>query len=198
MALEMARLSQDRWRLRGLASHMDINYDFFGIGEDAGQAGRSIPLEQTMDFGVGSVLRRVSPGLYFGGSVLWMRTSAELSSPNPALPPPSSQDLASTELVAPGAQAEFDTRNDDYWPRAGSLANLRANFFSEDLGSSRDFQRYMASWSWYKRLRSDALTLATNANGAAAAGSAPFYMLPTIGGGAYGLRGYQQDATAIT
>jgi len=192
MAMEMARLSHDRWRLRGLVSHMDIRYDFFGIGEDAGQAGHSVPLEQVMDFGVGSVLRRVREGLYLGGSVIWMRTSVELRSPPVGLPPPSAEDQTRTDLFAPGIQAEYDTRNDDYWPRAGSLANLRANFFSEDLGSSRDFQRYMASWSWYTKLRNESLTLAANVNGAAAAGDAPFYMLPTIGGGMYGLRGYQQ------
>jgi hemolysin activation/secretion protein len=50
----------------------------------------------------------------------------------------------------------------------------------------------MATWSWYKSLGSDNRVLATNLNGAAAAGDMPFYMLPTIGGGAYGLRGYQQ------
>ena len=192
MVMEMARLSQDRWRLRGLLSHMDIRYDFFGIGEDAGQAGNSVPIEQEMDFAVGSVLRRVREGLYFGGSVVWMRVRTELRSPPAGLPPPSSEDLVRAELFAPGMQAELDTRDDDYWPRAGSLANLRASFFSEDLGSSRDFQRYMASWSWYTKLRGEALTLATNVNGAAAAADAPFYMLPTIGVGKNGLRGYQQ------
>jgi len=192
MIAEMARLSHDRWRLRGMVSHMDIRYDFFGIGEDAGQAGRSIPLEQEIDFAVGSALRRVREGLYLGASAVWMRTSVELRSPPAGPPPPSSEDQTSTDLFAPGMQAELDTRNDDYWPRAGSLANLRANFFSEDLGSSRDFQRYAASSSWYTNLRGDALILATNVNGAAAAGDAPFYMLPTIGGGKYGLRGYQQ------
>jgi Omp85 superfamily domain len=192
MVGEMARLSHDRWRLRGLVSHVDVRYDFFGIGEDAGQAGQSIALEQKMDFAVGSALRRVREGLYLGGSVIWMRTTVGLRSPPAGLPPPSSDDLARTDLFAPGMQVELDTRDDDYWPRAGSLANLRASFFSEDLGSARDFQRYMASWSWYTRLRNPALTLATNVNGAAAAGDAPFYMLPTIGGGLYGLRGYQQ------
>ena len=191
MAVEMARLRHDRWRLRGMVSHLDIRYDFFGIGEDAGQAGHSIPLEQTIDLAVGAALRRVRQGLYLGGSLLWMRTDVELRSPPAGLPPPSQEDQSKASLFAPGVQAEFDTRNDDYWPRAGSLANARGNFFSEALGSSRDFQRYMASWSWYTRLRSDALTLATNVNGAMATGDAPFYLLPTIGGGTSGLRGYQ-------
>src|SRR5580765_7185749 len=56
MALEMARLAHDTWRVRGLASHVDVRYDFYGIGEAAGNAGRKIALEQPMDFAVGSVL----------------------------------------------------------------------------------------------------------------------------------------------
>jgi hypothetical protein len=192
MAAEMARFHQDRWRVRGMVSHMDIRYDFFGIGEDAGQAGKSVPLRQQMDMAIGSGLRRVSEGLYLGASLVWMRTEVELRSPPAGLPPPPSNDLARSELVAPGVQAEFDTRDDDYWPRSGSLANARTTFFTEALGSSRDFQRYMFTWSWYKRLRSDALTLATNANSSIAMGDAPFYMLPTIGVGKVGLRGYQQ------
>lgn len=192
MAAEMARFKQDRWRVRGMVSHMDIRYEFFGIGEDAGQAGNSIPLRQQMDMAIGSGLRRVSEGLYLGASLVWMRTEVELRNPPAGLPPPPSNDLARSELVAPGVQAEFDTRDDDYWPRSGSLANVRSTFFTEALGSTRDFQRYMLTWSWYKRLRGDALTLATNANGSVAAGDAPFYMLPTIGVGKVGLRGYQQ------
>jgi len=100
--------------------------------------------------------------------------------------------MARSELVAPGVQGEYDTRDDDYWPRSGSLANVRTTFFTEALGSTRNFQRYMATWSWYQRLRGDALMLAANANTSVAAGDAPFYMLPTIGVGKVGLRGYQQ------
>ena len=39
MALEMARLGHDTWRLRGVVSLMDVRYDFFGIGGRARGAG---------------------------------------------------------------------------------------------------------------------------------------------------------------
>ena len=191
MALEMARLQRDRWRLRGGLGHFDVRYDFFGIGEDAGTAGESIPLEQTMDLALGSALMRVREGLYFGGALIWMRTKAELRDPPAGVVPPSG-DLTRAELFAPGLQAEYDTRNDDYWPSDGSGGKLNANFFSEDLGSSRDFQRYFASWSWYLSMPDERRVLAVNVNGGAAAGDVPFYAIPTIGGGMYGLRGYQQ------
>jgi hypothetical protein len=192
MALEMARLAHDTWRLRGLASHVDVRYDFYGIGEDAGNTGASIALEQPMDFVVASVLRRMTPGLYGGATLLWIRSSVELQDNHGLALPPPSQDLSTTNLLAPGVQAEFDTRDDDYWPRRGSLASAKANFFAAGLGSSREFQRYAIAWSWYTRLPAPALVLATNLNAAASMGDVPFWAIPSVGGGAYGLRGYTQ------
>ncbi|MFI5370275.1 MAG: BamA/TamA family outer membrane protein [Candidatus Eisenbacteria bacterium] len=190
IAMEMARLRGDTWRVRGLVSHVDVRYDFYGIGQEAGNAGVSVPIGQTMDFGVGSVVRRITPGIYAGGAILWMRTSVSLRDPPTGLEP-SSDDLARTDLFAPGIQAEYDTRDDDYWPTHGSVAKLKTWFFSDALGGSRSFQRYLAGWSWYTSLRPQ-VVLATNLTAAAAAGDAPFYALPTIGGGLYALRGYTQ------
>jgi hypothetical protein len=192
MALEMARLAHDAWRLRGLASHVDVRYDFYGIGQDAGNAGRSVALEQPMDFVAASALRRVVPGLYGGATLLWIRSSAELREDHGLALPPDAQELAVTNLLAPGLQGEFDTRDDDYWPRRGSLASVKANFFASGLGSSREFQRYVIAWSWYASLPHHALVIATNLNAAAAAGDVPFWAIPSVGGGAYGLRGYTQ------
>jgi hypothetical protein len=192
LAVEMARLAHDSWRLRGLASHCDINYDFFGIGEDAGNAGRSIPLNQTLDFGVAAVLRRVSTGFYLGGALMAMSTKVELQSggaPGVPLPP---GDSPRATLVAPGIQGELDTRDDDYWPTRGSLAKLKGWFFTDGLGSTRNFQRYMGGWTWYTHLPTRRLVIAGNANLSAASGDVPFYALPSVGAGEYAFRGYEQ------
>ena len=192
MAVEMARIHHDTWRLRGLVSHCDINYDYFGIGQDAGDQGKSIPLAQTMNFAVGSVLRRVRPGLYAGASMLWIHTSIELRGDVTTFPPPSLEDRGSVNLLAPGVQGELDTRDDDYWPRHGSIASLKGSFFTSALGSAREFQRYSGAWSWYTNTRFPQTIVAVNANMMAVAGDAPFWAIPTIGGGTYGLRGYTQ------
>lgn len=191
VAMELARLSHDTWRLRGLVSHAEVHYDFYGIGEEAGNAGISVPIDQTMDFGVASVLRRVGRGVYAGAAILGMRTTAELRNA-PSGSEPSNADLARTDLFAPGLQVEYDTRDDDYWPTAGSLARLKSWFFSDALGGSRSFQRYMGTWSWYTRLPDERIVLATNVNVSAAAGDAPFYALPSVGAGTFALRGYTQ------
>ena len=192
MALEMARLQRDRVRLRGLASHVDVRYDFFGIGEEAGDAGRSIGLEQTMDFAVGSALMRIVPGVYGGATLLWIRSEVALREDHGLPAPPPDRDLGATDLLAPGLQAELDTRDDDYWPRRGSLATASASFFAPGLGSSRDFERYLVGYSWYSQLRREALVLALNGSVASSTGDVPFWAIPSVGAGRYGLRGYTQ------
>ncbi|HTK69190.1 MAG TPA: BamA/TamA family outer membrane protein [Candidatus Eisenbacteria bacterium] len=190
MALEMARLAHDSWRLRGLYSHMDVRYDFFGIGEDAGDAGVSVPIAQKLDFAVGTAARRLVPGLYAGAGLLWMGTTVRLRDELPPELAALDSDLGHTDLFALGLQGEYDTRDDDYWPTRGSLALLKTWFFTG--GSTANFQRMTAGWSWYTRLRGERLLLATNVNAATASDEAPSYLLPSVGAGRFGLRGYTQ------
>jgi outer membrane protein assembly factor BamA len=192
MAVEMARLQRDAWRLRGLISHIDVRYDFYGIGEEAGEAGLSVPLEQTIDFAYATGLRRMAPGLYLGPTALWMSTNVDLRNPSDQNVPTPPGDRGETHLVAPGLTGELDTRDDDYWPTSGSYARLKGTFFTDALGSSRTFQRYAGGWSWYGRMPAARLVLAANANAAAATGDVPFYALPSIGAGVSALRGYTQ------
>jgi len=121
-----------------------------------------------------------------------MGTKVELQSGGrPAAPVPS-DDASRATLIAPGLQVELDTRDDDYWPTHGSLAKVKGWFFSDGLGSSREFQRYMAGWCWYTRFSGEQIVLATNASVLAATGDVPFYALPSVGSGEYALRGYTQ------
>ncbi len=146
MGMEMARLGRDTWRARGVAGYMDLQYDFYGIGLEAGEAGQSVPIDQTFFIASGALLRHVVSGLYLGGQIVWLTTTVtpqDAAGPNdPALP-----DQARTDLLAGGLQAEFDTRDDDYWPQRGSLAQLKGNFFTTTTGASGSFQRYQAAWS---------------------------------------------------
>jgi outer membrane protein assembly factor BamA len=131
-----------------------------------------------------------------------MRTKASLESP---MLPPDVQappdDFGSADLFAPGFQGERDHRDDDYWPTTGSLGKIKAWYFTKALGGSRDFQRYVATWSQYVPLPRR-FTLAANGNILTATGDVPFYMLPSVGSGEAGLRGYTQgryrDKVAVT
>ena len=192
MAVEAARFNRDTWRVRGVANYMEVRYDFYGIGIDAGNAGVAIPLEQSI-FMLGAVgLRRVIDKLYLGAALMWMETTVALrdSLGGPGLPTVPDQSVA--QLLAPGIQAEYDSRDSDYWPTKGSLAELKTRFFTTKTGQSGTFQRYMVSWSWYQALRGPNLVLATNINSCFAPGDAPFYGLCSLGSGRYTLRGYTQ------
>ncbi|HUL68747.1 MAG TPA: hypothetical protein VLT17_00740 [Gemmatimonadales bacterium] len=191
MGLEVARFARDKWRARGVVGYMNLRYDFYGIGEDAGQAGRSVPLGQTIFLTSGVLLRRVVGSLYLGASVVWMETTVTLrdtvGSGQPALP-----NQGKTQLIAPGLQAEIDTRDVDYWPSRGSLVQAKAGFFNTESGESGSFQRYLVAWSWYHGFRGPSLVLATNVNVCGAPGDAPFYALCSLGSGRFALRGYTQ------
>jgi hypothetical protein len=192
LAVEMARLSQDRWRLLGLAMYTDLQYDYFGIGEEAGDAGVSIPIDQKVALVVVSGLRRLTRGLYAGPAFLWIRSDVALDDSTASSETPADEDLTRIDLLAPGLQAEFDSRDDDYWPSHGSYALARSTFFTPDMGSSREFQRYMVGWSWFGTLKPERLVLATNINTTIASGDVPFWAIPSVGAGMYGLRGYTQ------
>jgi len=190
MGIELARLQHDTWRVRGLASYLELKYDFYGIGIDAGESGVAVPLDQTLFMTGGVILRRVIPNLYLGGSFIWIHTTValrELPADAPVVP-----DQTTADLLAPGVQGEFDTRDNDYWPEHGSLAELKARFFTTQSGESGTFQRYQLSWSWFNALRGKSLVLATNINACAAPGDPPFYGLCSLGSGRYVLRGYTQ------
>jgi hypothetical protein len=60
-----------------VVGYLDLKYAFYGIGIDAGEAGLSIPIEQTIYRASGALLRRVIPGLYLGPTFLWMQTTVE-------------------------------------------------------------------------------------------------------------------------
>jgi hypothetical protein len=191
MAIEVARFKRETWRARGMANYLNLRYDFYGIGIDAGESGRSVPLDQTFFMTAGVLLRRVAGNVYLGASLIFLETTVELrDSLPPGMPPVPDQSRA--QLIAPGVQGEYDTRDNDYWPSRGSLAELKARFFSTATGESGSFQRYQVAWSWYNGLRGSDLVLATNINACAAPGDAPFYGLCMLGSGRYNMRGYTQ------
>ncbi|HEX6408692.1 MAG TPA: BamA/TamA family outer membrane protein [Gemmatimonadales bacterium] len=192
MGMEMARFDQDTWRARGVAGYMDLQYDFYGIGIDAGEDGQSVPIDQTFFVASGALLRHVASGFYVGGQILWLTTTVTLQDPVGLPGQPTLPDQGNSQLLAGGLQAEFDTRDDDYWPQQGSLAQLKGNFFTTTTGQSGSFQRYQAAWSWYHGFRGRRLVLATNLLACGAPGDAPFYGLCSLGTGRFSVRGYTQ------
>lgn len=192
MAMENARLASDRWRLRVMVGHPEVRYDYYGIGEAAGEAGRSIGIQQNINMGAVAALRRVAPNVYLGATAVYLGAAISVRDTAGLGLPPAAADTAHMELFAPGVQAEVDTRNNDYWPTHGTIGRLKAAFFVKALGGDRSFQRYLLNWSVYAPVRGEQLVVAANLNICGGAGNTPFWSLCSVGFGRGGLRGYTQ------
>ena len=92
-------IREDTYRLTSLYVRGNFNYDLYGVGVAAGQAGRKIPLEQSGQLFRGEVLRRLGweffLGLRFwtGNSVVAPRVPEGTT---PDVPPPPDLGITST------------------------------------------------------------------------------------------------------
>ncbi len=96
--------------------------------------------------------------------------------------------LDNIALADLGLSVEWDTRDDTFAPRSGSLASIEIKYFDEALGSDSDFTRINSFYNGYRAL-SERQTLAYRIAAEHVDGDAPFFALPWLGSGC-DLRGY--------
>src|SRR5205085_4329049 len=60
-------------------------------------------------------------------------------------------DLKST-TAAIGMHIQRDTRDNTFYPRNGALFDFKADFFTKQLGSNRNYQAYSLSYNGYRSL----------------------------------------------
>ncbi len=135
-------LKQDTYEVTTAYFNGNLNYNLYGIGTEAGNAGLKLPLTQTGHAYFGELVRRivwrffVGPRFFDGGSFI---TVNEHGSDIPPLPP----DVGiQTTLRSLGLRVVRDTRPNHFYPVAGSKVEFTGDFFSEALGSKYSFQRY--------------------------------------------------------
>ena len=78
-----------------------------------------------------------------------------------------------------GPALEHDPHDNIFTPNRGWLGEAVATVYGKSIGSDNDFQTYRAHVFHHTPLRED-LTLGLGADGRAARGDVPFYMLPLI------------------
>ena len=168
--------------------HGNLNYNLYGVGIPAGNAGLKLPLEQTGQFFFAEGLRRIvwkifaGPRFMNGDSFLTVRPS---SGTTPPLPP----DLGvHTTLRSLGFRAVRDTRNNHFYPTTGTKFEFTGDFFSQALGSKYSFQRYKFSFDKFGSLTKNQV-LAYDLYVCDTGGQPPFYG-ECIYGMASELRGY--------
>lgn len=173
-------LDGDRWRISGGGGYADLYYDFYGVGSDAGNAGRSVALNQRVGGGRAEILRQVSDNWYAGLRYTFGNSRTRLENTN--LPPgvQLAPDDLSANVGALGVHVQRDTRDSQFYPRAGSLLNLSVDLFENAFGSDFTFQAYELSYNHYLNLASNHV-VALRGYGRATSGRVPFFALCSFG-----------------
>jgi hypothetical protein len=191
-------LQQNKYRLLMAVGRADIHFNFFGIGANAGDAGRSVPIEVD---GRGLLIdgsMRVFRRNWFAGLRYYaMRSTINIDranvTPPGQLPPPDVPQIPEIDLnlrtAGLGPTLEFDSRSDPFYPRAGEQFRFQAGFNGRAVGGKRKYQTYQAFYNKYYSL-SPRQVLAGHVGGCYATGSVPFYDLCFLGK-SKDLRGYE-------
>jgi Omp85 superfamily domain len=172
--------AEDRYRIAAVAGRGSVYYDLFGIGNGAGAAGISVPLNQKGSLFLGQFLYRV------GAWHLGPRYQVRQSTVRPQFegePPPGIEipaEALESKTAALGPQLMRDRRDSLFYPRKGSAFKLGADFFAQGLGSKFNYQSYQVAFNKYASL-SPRQVLAYRVMGCGAGGEVPFYDLCLFG-----------------
>ncbi len=164
---------QDRYHVLAGIAKADVNYDFYGTGTAAGNAGIKFGLNQTGTVFFGEVMRRtfwhvfIGPRFWFGSSTL---SPQKFGEKHPDLPPLN----VNFTMRAIGFKIERDTTPNRFYPVKGTMLNFGADFFSKGLGGTFTFQTYRLKFNYYHSFDPKTV-LAYNAFVCSTGGKAPFF-----------------------
>ncbi len=178
-------LDEDRCRVGLGLGHLDLRYDYYGIGETQNQSGYHVPLRQRLDFAMGESLWRLAPNWFVGPQVGLVRSRTTIEQDLPAALPQPELNAVSASL---GVHLQYDTRNDTIYPTAGLLvdAQVKDNVLID--GGDGTYLTGKIATNVY-RLVAERQVVAGRFFATWAGDDAPFYALPSIGRGS-DLRGY--------
>ena len=190
------------YEITGLALTGHLDYNFYGVGNEAGNAGRKLAIQQGGRVFFGEVLRRIGHKFYLGPRA-WVAHSeitpnlSKSDSDHPDIPLP----FFNTDVKAWGIRLQRDSRTNRFFPTDGSLFDFTSNFFyvSPTIGltgstgtgiqeSNFQFQAYRLDVNKYAEVRKGQV-LAYNLSLCGVFGEAPFYG-QCIFGANNELRGY--------
>ena len=187
---QQADLMNGRLRLTGFGGYGDFKLKFFGIGQDAGAAGRSITLDEKGTAVLANVLYEVHGPIYLGLRYRFMQINSSIASPlrpdNPILPNP--PELKST-AAGLGPSLEIDTRNSEFMPNKGLLVQGQWLVSGSGVGSDFSYNKLNLAGNLYHPLGRNTV-LALRASLCDASHGAPFYDLCFFGS-QHDLRGYE-------
>jgi len=164
------------------------NYDYFGIGRVPGREGISTEINQSGAFVFGEFMRNFGKKIFVGPRYQYRKLTAHLGGETT----PGGFEIPVIDLVSTTAAIGFhvqrDLRDSTFYPRKGSLMDFKADFFAKPLGSNRNYQTYLLSYSGFRSLGPKQV-LAYNATACSVSDAAPFFDLCFFGARSI-LRGY--------
>lgn len=179
----------DTWRISGWLGYFDVNLKFYGIGNEAGDQGRSININQWGPFLSPKVLRRITGNLYLGVQYRLMTVTTAFPDLPEWIPGDILRDGVKITSSGLGLVAEHDTKDNRFNPFSGSFLEIGTVFSRESLGSDRNYELYDVAFNLYTELAEEKI-LAWRVTGCTTGGDTPFYDLCTVGGGSDKIRGY--------
>lgn len=167
-------MGENRYHTTTMYVHGNLNYDFYGIGVEAGKGSPKLPLRQTGQIFLGEVLRRLQWKMFVGPRVIAGSSTITLRSEDQGTAPVPSDLGVQTQLTGLGFRVNRDTRINRFYPLQGSYVDLTTMFFSEALGSKYSFEPFKFVVDRYQGLTPKQV-LAYNLYTCATWGEPPFY-----------------------
>jgi hypothetical protein len=169
-------MKENTYRITTTYVRGNLNYDLYGVGLPAGNAGRKLPLEQSGQVFRSEVLRSIGWDLFLGLR-FWTGSSDIVvrATSNPASGPVPPPDIGlPTALRSLGVRLNRETASNRFYPTSGTLLDFTSDFFSEALGSKYTFQAYRFTFNKYGSLSNNQV-LAYNLFVCGTGGKPPFY-----------------------
>lgn len=166
----------DTFRITAMYARGNLNYDLFGIGLAAANAGRKLPLQQKGQVLRSEVLRRIGWDFFLGMRFWTGSSEIESRTPNATMPlpvPPPDTGFH-TALKALGLRMNRETTPSRFYPTSGTLLDFTFDLFAQDLGSKYSFQAYRFTFNKYGSLSKNQV-LAYNLFVCGTGGKPPFY-----------------------
>jgi outer membrane protein assembly factor BamA len=169
-------MKEKTYRVTAVYVRGNLNYDLYGVGLAAGNAGQKLPLEQSGQVFRSEVSRRVGWDVFLGlrfwtGSSNIAIRSASSTQSEPQPPPDIGLD---TTLRSLGVRLNRETAPNRFYPTSGMLLDFTSDLFSQALGSKYTFQAYRFTFNKYGSLSKNQV-LAYNLFVCGTGGQPPFY-----------------------
>lgn len=168
-------LDEDRYRTNLGVGYGNVNLKYYGTSSD------SIFFDNPVDFLIrgslvdGNVQKRVAENFFIGVSGRFIQPTIELNSAIDRL----NGLKAKFNLAALGVVGEYDTRDNNRYPKSGSHGSIDILAYTEAIGSDAEFGSLDATFANYRSL-TDKLVLAGQVRSSIVGDNAPYFMLSAI------------------